>query len=855
MISRGAALLDDKCPTVSACRTAADLSLVLAGVDHVAYLRNQGERTSEPALDLGRLRAYVPMDTAAKLKQACGGAAFSAWSVLTTGAALYLNRYAQTKFVFIAMPSLRHTADSDPGAIFPALLQLDPDATFTCIWQSFQRQLSAWYANRSFNPQVLVDAGISAPGSSRPFQIGISYTGLHWPLPDAAADISMNFEEEGGAFRANVVFDHSLFTTQAISNILAAQFELLAQGLRQPERRCSELSLAPPDIQKNNGDCAPPACSLRTEDFIDLFEQIASDQPNAIAVREGEKDLSYGELNRRANELARFLNAQSFSGEEIVGVAMNRSTEAVIAILGIWKAGAAYLPCDLKLPSSRLSQQLRDSGARLVLTDRGLRLPDDCSRIAILHIGDIRAPEQTILATEARRRSPEQLAYVIYTSGSSGEPKGVMLSHRGLANLVRAQRAVFTHEECRRVLQFSAHSFDASIFDITMALGHGGILHMAGDLRILAGDLLFEVLQSQRITLATIPPSVVATLPAGNLPDLATLVVAGEACPQLLVDRWATRTRFVNAYGPTEATVWATFVQCDVGSQITIGNAIPGCQTCVLDQHLQPLPPGCPGELCLSGEGLARGFIGSAEMTARKFIPHPRPSTAGERLYRTGDMVIVQHDGRLEFLGRSDSQCKIRGYRIEIGDIEAALRAHCQVEQATVIVIEGILVDSKAIVAFSVTKSASGLTSETLRQFVSERLPEYMVPSQFVILEKMPLTRSGKVDRDALLRLADGKKPLSGREAEKPEGFVEETLAGIWAQLLKRDWVNPEENFFQLGGQSLIAIQIISRIEKLFGFRLPVDAILDAPTIRALAKRVERESFALHAEKRFGASS
>jgi amino acid adenylation domain-containing protein len=826
--------------------TAADFSCVLAEIGRVARLRNQPEKTSTLTADTGRLRISVPRQTAAKLKHICGGSTFSAWTALVAGAALYLSRYARTEFIPIAAPARRDVIDSDPGGIFPALLQLDPAATFGEVLESFQRQISRWYANQSFSPQALADAGINVPGSRRPFQIGMSYAGLHWPLPESAADIRINFEpDESGGIWADVAFDKTLFTAQNVNDILAGQLEFLSQGLQQPERRCSELSLVPPDSHIVKSNCGPEACTPPVEDFVDLFEQIAFRQPMAIAVREGEKDLTYRELNRRAEELARFLIARDCRSEEIIGVAMNRSAESIVAILGIWKAGAAYLPCDLNLPLKRLSQMLRDSGARLVLTDRDLTLPGDCS-VSTVQASKLSGPAKTTL-TETRRRSPEQLAYVIYTSGSTGQPKGVMLSHRGLANLARAQRVVFSNEECRHVLQFSAHSFDASIFDITMALAHGGVLHMAGDLEIPAGEQLFDVLQSQRITLATVPPCVVATLPEEKLSDLRTLVVAGEACPQALADLWAKRVRFVNAYGPTETTVWATFEQCDESSQITIGNAIPGCQVCVLDQHLQLLPQGCPGELCLSGEGLARGFIRSAAMTAQKFIPHPRPSTAGERLYRTGDIVIWRHDGRLEFLGRSDSQYKIRGYRIETGDIEAALLAHPQVEQATVMVMDGVVVDSKALVACVVTKNASRLTSADLREFASDRLPQYMVPSQCVILHEMPLTRSGKVDRNALLRLAGNTKVPDDSAAEKPEGVIERTLADMWAQLLKRDRVGRKQDFFQLGGQSLVAIQLISRIEKMFGVRLPLTAILDAPTVNALAKRVEAESCLLHA--------
>ncbi len=813
-----------------------DSEVVDAG--NFAHLRVSSEGGPGRMAHISRTRICLSEETAADLIRVCRGTAFLTWTALVAGAALYLGRYARTDSVAIAVPARKDPTAIGPDAILPALLQLKGDETFRGFLQSCRTQLSALHTKPTCSAKRLLEAGFNAPKSCCPLQIGLAYTGLHSLLPDDAADIRINFEQQSNGICANAAFNNSLFTTQAINDFLAGQFELLRQGLSRPDLRCTELSLAPPERAKELYVSTTLQEKIGSrEDFVDLFERIASQQPGTIAVRENEKTVSYRELDRRADELAQLLISHGTRNEEVVGVAMNRTITSIVAILGIWKAGAAYLPCDPDLPFARLSQILLDSGTRLVLTDRDLAFPPGYG-VTVIDTQPSRVATGPVAPAGLSHANPDRLAYVIYTSGSTGNPKGVLLSHRGLAGMVYAQRQIFSAEECRNVLQFSAHSFDASIFDITMALGHGGTLHMSGNHPIPVGEQLFAVLHGQEITLATIPPCVVATLPEGDLPNLRALVVAGEACPQVLADRWSTRVRFVNAYGPTETTVWATYEQCAPGSHITMGTAIPGCRTQVLDQHLQPLPPGCPGELCLSGENLARGFVGLPAMTALHFVPDSLATMPGDRLYRTGDLVVLGCDGRIEFLGRDDGQNKIRGHRIELGDITAALARHPQLEQATTIVKDGPG-DSKTIVAYAVARRDSQLTLAGLRQFVSDQLPEYMVPSEIVLVDRMPLTRSGKVNRRALLQLASDAQPVSAGGAGKPETEIEEVLTKIWAELLKRAQVGPEENFFQLGGHSLIAIQIVSRVKSLFGVRLPARAVFDAPTVREIGKRVE----------------
>ena len=811
----------------------------IAAASTFSHLRTSGQRTTGATKAISQIRVAVPAATNAELERVCRGASFLTWTTLVAGTALYLSKYARIDSVALAAPPRKGSSGS-VRHIFPVLLQVDHNITFREFLQSCRMQLTALYERPPARAEDLTAAGLSAPNSECPCQIGLAHADLHSSLAEEAADIRIIFDRNGGSAYVNVSFNSSLLSEQAVHGLLSGQFELLRQGLGRPDRYLSDLSVMSREeagklyrTQESQHQAKPK------EDFLDLFERIASERPNDIAVRENDITVSYGELDRRADDFAQTLVARGIQEEEIVGVAMNRTATAIAAILGIWKAGAAYLPCDPNLPGKRLAQILDDSGTHIVFTDQELS-PFPCKHpVTAIHVNQLIASQNSFSRGQRAQRPLERLAYVIYTSGSTGQPKGVLLSHRGLASLVHAQRQIFTDDECRNVLQFSAHSFDASIFDITMALGHGGTLHMSGDLQIPTGEPLFAVLRDQQITLATIPPCVVATLPADELPHLQTLLVAGEACPPSLSEQWSKRVRFVNAYGPTETTVWATFEQGTPGAAITIGIAIPGCVAYVLDEDLQPLPPGCPGELCLSGNSLARGFVGLPAMTAQRFVPNPLAMVPGDRIYRTGDLAVLGRDGRLEFLGRGDDQHKIRGYRIEIGDIEAALNQHPQIEQS-VVIIKDAPGDSKTIVAYAVAKKDVQVAPSDVRKFVSERLPEYMVPSQLVVLEKMPLTRSGKIDKRSLLQADCSGQTENAGGIASPANGKEEVLARIWAELLKRERVGPEENFFQLGGHSLLAIQVVSRIKQIFGVHLPARVIFDAPTIGMLALRVDQ---------------
>ena len=524
-----------------------------------------------------------------------------------------------------------------------------------------------------------------------------------------------------------------------------------------------------------------------------------------MAVSFADEQLTYRELNARANQLARHLQGLGVGAEVLVGVMMERSVEMVVAVLGILKAGGAYVPLDPQYPRERLVYTLADSAVSILLTQAHMvnEIPSSSGHIVCLDSEweNIKLQSEENLATII---NPHQLAYLIYTSGSTGLPKGVMLHHAGLFNLIQAQWEVFALPASSRILQFASLSFDASIFEIALALCRGAALHLVAHASALSGSPLSALLKEQAITTLTLPPSVLATLPVEPLPALQTLIVAGEACGAELAWQWGGGRRFFNAYGPTETTVWATVGEGLFGEmKPPIGRAIANMQVYVLDERLKPVPVGVVGEVHIGGAGLARGYHKRPELTAERFLPDPFSNEAGARLYRTGDLARYLPDGNLEFVGRADYQVKVRGYRIELGEIEAVLGQHPLVRETVVVAREEIPGD-KQLVAYLVWKEGLSPTTSELRSYLKERLPEYMVPSAFVLLDELPWTPNGKVDRRAL-PAPEQSRPEQEKVYVSPRTKLESILTGLWQKMLNIDEIGIYDDFFELGGNSLKA--------------------------------------------------
>jgi amino acid adenylation domain-containing protein len=492
------------------------------------------------------------------------------------------------------------------------------------------------------------------------------------------------------------------------------------------------------------------------------------------------------------------------------------------------------VPLDASYPLERLSFMMEDAQLPLLVTLDSLatRLPKHRAGLVRLDA------DWTEIATRSVENpevgvSVEGLAYVIYTSGSTGTPKAALLHHRGAANLSAAQLRLLSPDSSSRVLQFSSLSFDASVFDLLMALLSGAELHLATPDELLPGPGLRDLLERRRITHLTLPPSALAALPHAELPDLRVLVVAGEALPEELVARWARPgRRLFNAYGPTEATVWVSAAECRVGGgKPLIGRPIANARAYVLDAGLRAQPEGAAGELYVGGAGVGRGYLNRPGLTAERFVPDPFSGEAGARLYRTGD-VARWRGGELEYLGRVDGQVKVRGYRVELGEVEAVLASHPGVREAAA-AVKGAGAEAR-LVGYYVREEGAEVSGAEVRQYLRGLVPEYLVPGVVVELERMPVSGSGKLDRKALPEGVGGREG-AGEAFAPPRNAVELTIASVWQKALQIDSVGIDDNFFDLGGHSLLIIRVHSELRDGLKPDLSVIDLLKYPTVRSLA--------------------
>ncbi|WP_345599237.1 amino acid adenylation domain-containing protein, partial [Streptomyces coacervatus] len=570
-----------------------------------------------------------------------------------------------------------------------------------------------------------------------------------------------------------------------------------------------------------------------------LFEAQAARTPDAVAVAGDDIEMSYAQLDARADRLARLLVRRGVGPESVVGVLMERGVDLVVALLAVWKAGAAYLPIDPDYLAERVAFTLQDADAVCVVTSMACasRVPvsgavlivDEPSVVAESAAADVGTPE----GEQGRNAAlPEHAAYVIYTSGSTGTPKGVVVSHAAAVNLVAAQRERLGVAEDSRMLQFSSIGFDAATFEL-LVLCSGGRLVVAPAARLLPGAGLAEVVARHGVTHATLPPAVLEVLGPEDLAPVTTLVSVGEAMGAELVARWAPGRRFINGYGPTENTVASTATRpLQPGDEPHIGRPMVNVRAYVLDDALLPVAPGVVGELYVAGAGLARGYLGRPGLSARRFVADPFAAD-GSRMYQTGDRARWTEDGQLAYVGRADEQVKVRGFRIEPGEIRAALLAHPQVAQTAVVVREDTPRDRR-LVAYAVPVAGSEPLTQ-VREFLAERLPAYMVPTAVVVLDALPLTVNGKLDREALPAPHYESGAGMGRA---PATAQEEILRAAFAEVLGVPGLGVEDDFFALGGHSLLATRLVSRIRTLLGLEIQIADVFEAPTVAGLAARL-----------------
>ncbi|GLV55541.1 hypothetical protein KDH_23850 [Dictyobacter sp. S3.2.2.5] len=680
----------------------------------------------------------------------------------------------------------------------------------------------------------------------------LSWPGLQAELIEignrtAKQDLTIELREAPEGLRGVVEYNVDLFDEQTIARMITHFQGLLESAMAAPDLPIGELPLLTAAERRQilsewNAtvhDTIPDLC-LHT-----LFERQASRTPGAIAVLTEGGQLTYQELDERANQLAHYLHARGIGAEQRIGVCLERTPQMIVSLLAILKSGAAYVPLDVRFPAGRIRFCVEDAGIQLVLTQSSLLQQLELVEGLVLCLDELGERLSGQPKTKLPSRvSAANLAYLIYTSGSTGTPKAVAITHQSPVVLVRWAQHVFAPEDLAGVLAATSITFDLSIFEIFVPLSSGGTVILAKDILHLP---TLEV--AQQVTLINTVPSAAAELarlqaiPA----SVRAINLAGEPLTLPLVQELYQHTaaqRIFNLYGPSEDTTYSTFAlqARDATANPAIGRPIAHTRVYLLDASQQPVPVGVIGELYLGGNGLARGYLHRPDLTAEKFVPDPFSEEPGMRLYRTGDLARYRPNGELEFIGRNDHQVKVRGYRIELGEIEQALFQHPHIQQCAVIVREDTP-DDRVLVAYCELKAdaSSSLSSEfELRHFLRARLPEYMLPTRIELLDALPLNTNGKVDRRALPAPVERQSIAVEAALNNPAlSQVEELLLGIWSPLLQREAIGLHDNFFELGGHSLMAIRIIARMREVFHLDIKLRLLFEAPTIAELAQHIE----------------
>jgi amino acid adenylation domain-containing protein len=658
----------------------------------------------------------------------------------------------------------------------------------------------------------------------------------------AKFDLTLTFSQTDEGLDSALEYSTELFD-EATARRMVNNFLILLEGIAEhPDTKIALLPLlTEAEKQKLLVEWNDTKPDHRERTHVHrVFEQQAQRIPNGIAVACASEMPSYEQLNRRANQLARSLQDSGAAQGNLIGICLERSTEMPLAILAVLKAGCAYVPLDPAYPAERLAFMMKDTQLKTVITNSSLlpRIPQMPVQIICLD------RDSDAIATESEENLPttpllDHPAYVIYTSGSTGNPKGVVISHRNLVHSTLARMAYYT-EPAGAFLLLPSFSFDSSVAGLFWTLCQGGklVIPEEGSHQDLA--YLGELIERHSVSHLLCLPSLYRLLlehEERRLKPLRVSIVAGEPCSADLAEvhrRRAPQASLFNEYGPTEATVWSTVYDFRLfagGNTVPIGRPIANTTLHIADRHLQPVPIGATGELYIGSEGVSLGYLNRAELTAERFIPDPFSREPGARLYRTGDLGRYRQSGDIEFLGRADFQAKVRGYRIEPMEIELALAQHPSIKQAVA------LIDGNSLRAFAMLKPQSSASAGELRSHLKNKLPDYMVPSSFVMLESFPLTTTGKIDRKALAAM-ESPKPEHEQEFVAPRTALEQVLARIFAVVLGVDRVGLLDNFFEMGGHSLMATQVASRVRELLGIDLPLRRIFEKPAVGVLATAI-----------------
>ncbi|WP_179377716.1 non-ribosomal peptide synthetase [Rhodococcus sp. ACS1] len=812
--------------------------------------------------------AALSHDVASMLESVVAKHNSSAAPVLVAALAGYLCRMTGRSDIVLSLPvSARTTAPLRRSGgmvanVVPLQLEVGPDVTIGTLIKSAQLELTGALRRQRYRREdICRDLGrdisrirsfgptLNIMPADREIRLGPHLGRLHVLTSGLVDDLFVNIYPSVGGTTTHIDFqaNPSLYDGDVLDRHHHRLLSFLERFLSADVGcRVGDLDILDADERRNlldrTGGPEHPATTLPQ-----LLTTAATHDRTTPAVLYEDHHLSYQQLDTASSQLARILIAEGIGTEDTVAIALPRSPDAVLAVWATTKTGAAFLPIDPNYPKDRITHMLSDSRAALGLTatPHATTLPGPLPWL-VIDTPDFETRCNTMDSgpiTDDDRLRPlhtTNTAYLLYTSGSTGTPKGVAVTHQGLANLAAEQRERFTTTPDSRTLAVASPSFDASVFELLLAAGSSATMVIAPP-TVFGGDELTQLLHHNHVTHAVITPAALATMDPTHLHTLHTVLSAGEACTPDLLTRWATNTdtsrthaprRFFNGYGPTETTVMSNCSgPLPPGGPVTIGGPIRGTHAYVLDDRLRPVPTGVTAELHLAGIQLARGYQNQPAHTAEHFVANPY-GPPGQRMYRTGDLVRWHPDGTLEFLGRRDLQVKIRGHRIELGEIEATLTTHPDITHAAVTVHKGPATEQ--LVAYVVPTPGAHVDPTAIHTFAAEHLPDYMLPNPITILDALPLTTNGKIDRRALPAPV-----LPTPQYRPPTTAVEGIVAGIFADVLGHERVGLDDDFFTLGGNSLLATQAVSRLGVTLDVRVPMRVLFEASSVQALSKWLE----------------
>jgi amino acid adenylation domain-containing protein/non-ribosomal peptide synthase protein (TIGR01720 family) len=809
----------------------------LSLIDGDFRLRQNWQSYALPAAEAPIVRELTLAEPAAELVNELGrGKDIGAFVVVLAAVFQVLRIYSGAKTFFADSPGFSEGGDQRSGRV-PLILAYDATLTVRDYLDRVREVVAQSYTYQDLPLREFAELVLKRdlPNTN----VLIQLPGVHDPLPAPEAiasydlvitihrdrKLSILLEGRATLLSARFLENFGRHLGDAIAGLRNFEVAIGSVSLidEAEQTRLLELAWNRDDDQSVSG----------TATVLDLFRDRVAQAPQRIAIATSDLQITYGELDDKSTRLAQFLLSEyGVQCGDVIGVLSLRSELWIIALLGILKAGAVYLPLDPEYPKERIQFMIEDARAKaLLIHSECLPLLTELADTPMFAL-DLQLDLLGPAAEFSHRAAPAETAYIIYTSGSTGKPKGVVLQHAGLVNMVAHHVDSFGFDDTDRLTQFYSPCFDGSILEVFVAFLAGGTLVLAGNQVIRDPQQFSSFIAAQGITTVNAPPMYLDALDWENLPQVRRVISAGDQARVETALRVAQSRTYNNSYGPTEATVCATNYQFDpaisYGSRIPVGRPLRNLAIYLLDDDLNLVPEGAVGEICISGIGLAKGYLNLDDLTAESFVANP--FVPGERLYRTGDLGVWLPDGNLELIGRKDTQVKVRGFRIELGEIEAQLLRQSEVEAAIVVVREEQPGD-KRLVAF--VSPAGAISSETLREQLRATLPAHMVPSSFVLLDQLPLNRNGKIDRKALASMPLEPTARSSAYAP-PENAVQEKLARIWSEVLGRENIGIHDNFFELGGDSILIIQVVSTAHEA-GLRLSAQQVFEHQTIAALA--------------------